>query len=195
MIRPLPFTWPYAAVFWVAFLWSFLPEAGIVSRAQRTQGKTDSKSLQVIMAAQGFGTFLAFSIAWWPGMLMPMVPRLIAFVVGTLMLVFGSLLRRHCWRMLGASFTGDVRAHAGQKVIADGAYRYVRHPSYTAGIVMTTGVGVALGSWLSALVALVFSSASYVYRMNVEERALMAEIGEPYRVFASTRKRLVPFIY
>jgi len=195
MVRPLPFTLPYAPIFWLAFLWAFLPEAGIVNRAQRAQSKTDSKSLQVIMAVQGLGTFLAFSIAWWPGMLMPIVQRLIAFIVGTLMIVFGSLLRRHCWRMLGSSFTGDVRAHAGQKVVTAGAYNYVRHPAYTAGIMMTAGVGIALGSWLSALVAVVFSSAAYIYRMNVEERALMAEIGEPYRAFASTRKRLVPFLY
>ena len=195
MTHPLPFTWPYAAIFWAAFLWAFAPEFGLVDRAQRAQGKADSNSLQVIMGMQGLSTFVAFSIAWWPRMLMPIVPRLIAFVIGILMILFGSLVRRHCFRMLGASFTGDVRAHADQQVVSAGAYRFVRHPSYTAGIMTAAGLGVALGSWWSALVAVVFPSAAYVYRMNVEERVLLSEIGEPYRVFASTRKRLVPFIY
>jgi protein-S-isoprenylcysteine O-methyltransferase Ste14 len=31
--------------------------------------------------------------------------------------------------------------------------------------------------------------------MNVEERTLLAVIGEPYRQFMRTRKRLIPFIY
>jgi protein-S-isoprenylcysteine O-methyltransferase Ste14 len=195
MTHPLPFTWPYALIFWAVFLWAYFPEYAIIKNASREQSKTDSKSLQIIMAGQSIGMLLAFGIAWWPGMLMPFGPRVAAFVVGTLLVFLGSLLRRHCWRMLGASFTGDVRANADQRVVTEGAYRFVRHPSYSAGIILTFGLGLALGSWPSAAVALVFTLASYIYRMNVEERALMAEIGEPYRAFARTRKRLVPFLY
>jgi len=36
---------------------------------------------------------------------------------------------------------------------------------------------------------------AYVYRMNVEEHALLTVIGQPYRDFMSSRKRLIPFIY
>jgi protein-S-isoprenylcysteine O-methyltransferase Ste14 len=31
--------------------------------------------------------------------------------------------------------------------------------------------------------------------MTVEERALLAVVGEPYREFMRTRRRLIPFIY
>jgi len=41
----------------------------------------------------------------------------------------------------------------------------------------------------------VISFAVYGYRIAVEERALLAAIGEPYREFMSTRKRLIPFVY
>ena len=41
----------------------------------------------------------------------------------------------------------------------------------------------------------VTSIAAYVYRMNVEEHALLSVVGQPYREFMSTRKRLIPFIY
>ena len=64
-----------------------------------------------------------------------------------------------------------------------------------AGPPIRAGVGVALGSWASAALFTVASIAVYVYRMNVEERALLAVIGEPYRQFLSTRRRLIPFIY
>jgi protein-S-isoprenylcysteine O-methyltransferase Ste14 len=37
--------------------------------------------------------------------------------------------------------------------------------------------------------------AVYAYRIAVEERALLAVVGEPYREFIRTRKRLIPFIY
>ena len=48
-MTPLIFVWPYALPFWAVFLWAFLPEFGIVRRAQRSQAASDSKSLQVIM--------------------------------------------------------------------------------------------------------------------------------------------------
>ena len=52
-----------------------------------------------------------------------------------------------------------------------------------------------LGSWVSALVLAVASFAVYVYRIRVEERTLLTVIGEPYRRFMSTRKRMIPFVY
>ena len=194
-MRPLPFVWPHAIVFWLVFFWAFAPEFGIVRRAQKSQTETDSRSLQIIMLGQGLAFFASFWLAWVPALQFPVSLRVVAFYTGIAMLIAGSLLRRHCWRMLGSSFTGDVRARADQVVVDRGAYRIVRHPAYTAGIILNTGVGVALGSWLAALLMAGASFAVYVYRIAVEERTLLTVIGEPYRQFMATRKRLIPFLY
>lgn len=194
-MRPLPFVWPYAGVFWIAFVWAFWPEFGILRRAQRSGNSADSKSLQVIMLGMQVAYLGAFPLAWVPGFWLAPAHRVAVFWCGTALLASGSLLRRHCWRMLGASFTGDVRARPDQQVVTRGAYAILRHPSYTGGILMNTGIGVALGSWASALLLAVTSFAVYGYRIAVEERALLAAIGEPYREFMSTRKRLIPFVY
>ena len=194
-MRPLPYVLPYAIVFWLAFLWAFAPEFRIVRNAQREQGSTDSKSLQVITRGQGLAFAASFFLAWVPALrLAPRHPRLV-FVAGIALMIGGSLLRRHCWRMLGASFTGDVRARADQEVVSRGAYQILRHPSYTAGILLNAGVGIALGSWLSALLLTIASFVVYQYRITVEERALLGTIGEPYRQFMAGRKRLIPFVY
>jgi protein-S-isoprenylcysteine O-methyltransferase Ste14 len=60
---------------------------------------------------------------------------------------------------------------------------------------MHTGIGIALGSWGSALVLALVTLAVYGYRIHVEERALLSALGEPYRDFTRGRKRLIPFIY
>ncbi|MGH7621222.1 MAG: methyltransferase family protein [Gemmatimonadaceae bacterium] len=192
---PLPYVWPYALIFWGVFVWAFIPEMGIIRRARRTQGPTDSKSIQVITAVGSVGFFVAFPLAWLPALQVAASYRVAAFVAGVVLLAGGSLLRRHCWRMLGASFTGDVQVRPDQQIVERGAYRLVRHPSYTAGILMNVGVGIAVGSWASALILLVASVAAYGYRMRVEERALLAGIGEPYARFMQSRKRLLPFVY
>jgi protein-S-isoprenylcysteine O-methyltransferase Ste14 len=195
MSRPLPFVWPYALIFWAIFLWAFFPEFRIVRRASRAQTSTDSKSLQVILAGQSLGSFASFWVAWVPVLQFPAAFRMTSFVLGVALIVAGSVLRRHCWRMLGTSFTGDVRARADQEVVSRGAYRVLRHPSYTAGILLNVGVGFALGNWLSVLLLGVATTTAYIYRMAVEERTLLAVIGEPYRQFMQDRKRLIPFVY
>jgi len=96
---------------------------------------------------------------------------------------------------LGSSFTGDVRADPNQRIMTTGAYALLRHPSYSAGILMNIGIGLALGSWASTALLALAAFAVYSYRIAVEERALIRVIGEPYRDFMSKRRRLIPFIY
>ena len=193
-MTPLPFVWPYALVFWAAFAWAYFPESRIVRNAQRDKTATDGKSIQVIVYGGGIATFAAFAIAWTPAFQFA-THRVAIFFSGVAVLIAASWLRRHCFRMLGASFTGDVRARADQQIVTRGAYTFLRHPSYTAGILLNTGMGIALGSWASAILLTVAAFVVYSYRIAVEERALLSAIGEPYRVFMNTRKRLIPFVY
>ena len=193
-MTPLPFVWPYALLFWSVFVWVFWPEFGILRRAQRSGNAKDAKSLQVIVGGLQLATLGAYPLAWVSALQIP-GNRVVVFLVGVALFVLGSLLRRHCFRMLGASFTGDVRASADQLVVSRGAYGILRHPSYTAAIILNTGMGIALGSWASATILLIASFAVYSYRIAVEERALLAAIGAPYQQFMRTRKRLIPFVY
>lgn len=197
-MKPLFEIFPYSAVSWIIFVWAFWPEFRIIGRAARPAsraGSLDSGSCHVIMLGTWVAYAIAVPLASKATFQFPAVLRLAAFVAGLAMLVTGSLLRRHCWRMLGTSFTGDVRVQAGQSIVSTGAYAHLRHPAYAAGTLMHTGLGVAMGSWGSALVLALVSLAAYSYRIHVEERALVSTLGEPYREFMRGRKRLIPFIY
>ena len=182
-------------VFWLVMAWAFSPEFGVIRRARHTGNTTDARSLQLIMFGMNLAFLAGFFIAWLPVMRIGSAIVVPIFWIGIALMISGSLLRRHCFRMLGESFTGDVRASPDQQVVTRGAYSLLRHPSYTAGILMNAGVGLALGSWASVLLITAITLAVYSYRISVEERALLAAIGEPYREFMSTRKRLIPFLY
>jgi protein-S-isoprenylcysteine O-methyltransferase Ste14 len=195
-MRPLAYAFPYAVIFWAAFFWAFVREAGVIGRAQKAAasgGAPDDKgSLRLVVLTQSIGFAAAFSLAW--------IARgryadpYVAFWVGMVMLVAGAVLRRVCFRALGASFTGEVRVRPDQRVIVAGPYRWVRHPSYTAGILMITGVAIALGSWIGAIIAFLLAVAGYAYRVRVEERALSATLGDAYRSYAATTKRFIPYV-
>jgi protein-S-isoprenylcysteine O-methyltransferase Ste14 len=193
-VKPLPFVWPYALVFWTVELWAFFPEFRLLRNTKKTGSEKDAKSLQVILFGLNIAFFAAFLLAFTP-LYQIVRNRVPVFFFGVALMIGGSLLRRHCFRILGESFTGDVRASADQQVITRGAYSLVRHPSYTAAIILNSGLALALGSWLSLAVLFIISLIVYSYRISVEERALLTTIGDPYRQFMNTRKRLIPFIY
>jgi protein-S-isoprenylcysteine O-methyltransferase Ste14 len=197
-MKPLPYVFPYALIFWAIFAWAFWPEFQIVRRARQSARRADSPdagSYRVIVIGMWIAFAAAFPLAWVDGLQFPRNAHVAVLIVGLIFLIGGSLLRRHCWHMLGSSFTGDVQAHVGQRIVTSGAYALLRHPSYTAGMLMNAGVGLALGSWASAALLVVSSVAVYCYRMVVEERALLSAVGQPYREFLRTRKRLIPYVY
>lgn len=197
-MRPEVFIWPQALVFWAVYVWAFAPEFRMVrtaARADRANERSqDARSLQVIIVGMWLGLFAAFPLAFMPRFAFPAAARVPALWIGTALLGAGSLLRRHCWRMLGSYFTGNVQTVTGQRVIDRGAYRYVRHPSYTAGIMMFAGIGIALGSWLSTAITLATSIAVYTYRVRIEEAALAAALGQPYLDYMKSRKRFIPYV-
>ncbi len=196
-MRPLPFVFPHAVVFWLVWIWTFMPEWRIVQQARIDSKNADSKdagSIRVIMAAMWISFLLSFVTAWVRLFAFPAGAQLYTFYVGVALFALGSLLRRACWRALGEFFTGDVRARADQPVIQTGPYRWVRHPSYTAAMLIFIGIGLALGNWLSLALLTTGAVVAYGYRVKVEERALVQEIGEPYVQYMRTHKRFVPGI-
>jgi protein-S-isoprenylcysteine O-methyltransferase Ste14 len=196
-VRPLPFVWPYALVFWAVYAWSFFPEWKVVRGGMKGVKSPDSKddgSLPVLLAGMQVALLLAFFLAFVHSWMFPPRAKLPLFAVGLSLILLGSLLRRYCFRTLGEYFTGDVRARSDQPVIGTGPYTLIRHPSYTAGMMMFIGIGLALGSWLSFAVTAIGAIATYWYRVTIEERALVSTIGDPYRLFMKDRKRFIPYI-
>jgi len=193
-VRPLAYVSPYAWLFWAVFLVVYLPEFRLIVRARPEPGQIPDRSMALILVAGWIGFPLAFSVA--------NVSRFILvrrqktwFVAGLALMLLGSWLRRHCFRVLGKYFTGNVKVVDGQTVIQEGAYRWVRHPSYTGGMLMYLGSGLALTNWLSALVIVLFGGLGYAYRVRFEERALQASLGEDYRQYMQRTKRFVPFVF
>ena len=196
-MRPLPFVWPYALIFWAVDIWAFLPEMKIVRGGLQGGKRADSKdsgSMKVLLAGMGVATLIAYPIAFVKAWSFPLSWQLPLFAVGVLVMFLGSVLRRYCWRTLGEYFTGDVSVRPGQPIISSGPYRLVRHPSYSAGMMMYIGIGLALGSWFSLALLTIATYATYSYRVIVEERVLLDALGEPYEAYMKERKRFIPYV-
>ena len=65
------------------------------------------------------------------------------------------------WAMTTNRFFSSVvriQSDRGHHVVTSGPYAFVRHPGYSAGILILAASGVALGSWLAAALASTASS-------------------------------------
>lgn len=117
------------------------------------------------------------------------------FLIGITLMLAGLAFRFYAMSVLGRFFTYDVAVHPGQTVVEVGPYRHIRHPSYTGALITLVGLGLALGNWAGLLALLACMGTAYAYRISVEEAALVAALGEPYKEYMRRTRRLVPFLY
>lgn len=191
---------PLAAVFWVAYVWAFfVSEWKIIKRTKADLSQANAfhqdSHLKISQFVMPLSQLIAFAVAFIEPLQFRTSDPNVLFWIGITMLIGASILRRHCFRMLGEYFTFDVRVHEEQPVIERGAYTWVRHPSYTAAILMFTGVGFSLGNWVSLVILSTIAVFVYMKRIAVEERALEETLGERYRAYMQSRKRLIPYVY
>jgi protein-S-isoprenylcysteine O-methyltransferase len=193
---PLAYTFPIGLVFWAAFAWAFYPEFRLLRKSgtKTIPGAQDRGSYNVIMYGQGIANFVSFAIATRSATAIQ-AHRAEWYWLGITLIIAGSSLRRHCFRTLGGQFTAAVRVRDEDAIVERGAYRWIRHPSYSAALLMFMGIGFALGNWASLVVVSGVSVIVYLYRIHVEEAALVGTHGDRYRAYVTRTRRLVPFLY
>lgn len=136
------------------------------------------------------------------------------FLVGVMLLVAASSLRIICYRHLGRHFTFELSLHEEHKLITDGPYAVVRHPSYTALFIYFAGSALTFlgeGSWwaeygvmyglgrISGMVVVATLTTWVLFfltRVRLEDQALSSNFKEQWsRWSVQTPYKLLPLIY
>jgi protein-S-isoprenylcysteine O-methyltransferase Ste14 len=87
-----------------------------------------------------------------------------------------------------------IQTDRGHHLVTAGPYRFVRHPAYAAGPFLFVGGGLALGSWLAALLGLVMVLP--ILRRTAWEDRVLREQLEGYAAYAQqVRYRLFPGVW
>jgi protein-S-isoprenylcysteine O-methyltransferase Ste14 len=194
-VTPLPYTQTGAKIAFYVTLGAFVlleQRTRLRSLLHRQGSRTDKGSLAVVIASVVAGILAAFLFASDVAGAAITFGRWPVFAAGVVLMWAGIIVRQWAITVLGRFFTVDVRVQSGQTVVDRGPYRWVRHPSYSGMILTFVGIGLALGNWLSLAVLAVVPTAGLIFRINVEERALVEALGESYRRFAAGRRRLFP---
>lgn len=168
----------------------------VVKRARRGEAQVaDQGSLALIWLVVGFSMFSAYSLKYAVPQFDFQSLGVAASVAGAVLFVVGLAIRWYAIIYLGRFFTVNVAIAHDHKLIEDGPYRYVRHPAYSGGLLAFVGLGLCIGNWVSLAVVLVPILSVFLWRIHVEEAALLTGLGAPYRSYMDRTKRLIPGVY
>ena len=163
--------------------------------SRKTASVTDRGSLIILIGLQWIGLFLNFLFGW----LFPMaaIPwqRTALFILGLILMLAGVALRWYSIWTLGRYFTRDVAVSADQQVVQRGPYHLIRHPAYTGTLLTMLGVGLVVTNWASIAILLICIFVGHLYRVNVEEQALIQAISQPYIEYMRRTRRFIPFVF
>jgi protein-S-isoprenylcysteine O-methyltransferase Ste14 len=104
-------------------------------------------------------------------------------------------IRLHAIRTLARHFTSRVTLLEDHALVREGAYRWIRHPSYLGQILILVGFGALLANAVSLIAAPLLTTVALLLRIRVEERALAEHFGQAYEDYRRVTARLLPFVW
>jgi protein-S-isoprenylcysteine O-methyltransferase len=154
----------------------------------------DQRSLFILWVVIIVSIWLAIQMVWIArGATLPYLRGF--YVFGFCAFLGGLILRWYSIGYLGRYFTVNVAIDPEHELVDSGPYRYIRHPSYTGALLAFLGLGLCLGNWLSILFLTVPIIGAFLWRIRIEETALLEALGQDYRDYMRRTERLVPWVY
>lgn len=101
------------------------------------------------------------------------------YAIGILIMLAGLILAIWARRTLGRNWSANVQIKQDHELVTDGPYATVRHPIYTALILMFVGNAIVVGD-VRGVVGVLIVWASFYLKSRREEQFMLSEFGEPY---------------
>jgi protein-S-isoprenylcysteine O-methyltransferase Ste14 len=89
---------------------------------------------------------------------------------------------------------GGSAPRSGDKMVAQGPYRLIRHPMYTAALSIALGLACLIQSWAFFCVFCVYLGL-IIPLIAEEEAGLQKAYGERYAEYVRKTRKLIPFVY
>jgi protein-S-isoprenylcysteine O-methyltransferase len=183
---------------WQIMYWTWVASEvviGIGTRTRKSTGKVHDRGSLVLLWIVVFSSMTA---AIWLSEATP--PNMFGGtrslkLAGLIVLVIALAIRWTAIYTLGKSFSSNVAILDSQKLNRSGLYRYVRHPSYLGLLLVFLAVGLHSRNSISFFIAVVPTTAALLYRIRVEESALLRAFGEEYASYSKQVSRLIPGLY
>jgi protein-S-isoprenylcysteine O-methyltransferase Ste14 len=201
LLFPVAGTWQYwQAWLFVALLfvpmtfmgvWLYIYQPQLLSKRLNNKEKQQQQKHVVALSGLMFiGGFLVCGLdcryAWSEVPIWCIVVAAVGFLIGYAL--YAQVMRENAY------LSRVVEVQEGQQLIDTGLYGVIRHPMYTATILMYLAIPVVLGSWW-ALIVFGLYPVLIVMRIHNEEEVIAVGL-EGYTDYQNrVRWRLIPYIW
>ncbi|KAJ7094659.1 Isoprenylcysteine carboxyl methyltransferase family-domain-containing protein [Mycena belliarum] len=119
-----------------------------------------------------------------------------ASLIGMVMVVVGQALRSGAMIQASTNFSHAVafQKRDSHKLVTDGIYAWLRHPSYTGFFYWALGTQVVLQNPVSFVLYTGVMWRFFYYRTRAEERALIKFFGDDYVQYRKRVGTMIPFV-
>lgn len=117
------------------------------------------------------------------------------FAIGMALFGIGFLIRIYSILTLKHYFTYSVAEVENHKIIETGLYKIIRHPGYLGQLIIFMGISISISNWLSILLMMIPVTLGFLYRIKVEEKFMLDQLGEDYKNYLERTKRIIPILY
>lgn len=164
------------------------PEDQTVKRREEGVASTVAGLLSLI----GFVTIIAYvaNPAWMSWAALPFPTWLRWTGVGIALLGFAVL--QWSQNTLGRNWSDRPRMLKEQTLITSGPYHYVRHPIYTAFLLILGSTFLISANWMIGLAWISMVIVEIASRIQFEESLLIEYFGDQYREYMKKTGRLFP---
>ena len=144
--------------------------------------------------------FLAIAMLWadtlpLPWLLQPLFLRSwTSFYSGAVIVAAGLAISVWARIYLAGNWSGTVTLKHDHELIQSGPYRLARHPIYTGLLLAFIGSALARDE-VRGVLAVVIAGLALWRKLRLEEKWMVQEFGDVYRVYCRRTKALVPFLF
>ena len=114
--------------------------------------------------------------------------------VGLTLNALGLVLAIWARRCLGRFWSGNITIKVEHQLVRNGPYRILRHPIYTALLLLYLGTAIVCGE-LHALLGLAVAIAAFLRKIRLEEANLLRAFSAGYREYRGETWALIPRVF
>lgn len=106
--------------------------------------------------------------------------------------LLGFLLLQWAHQALGRNWSDTPRLLKEQSLVTNGPYRWVRHPIYTAFLLIMSATLFISANWFIGLMWIIMTFLEVMSRISSEEGMMLEQFGDVYRMYMQGTGRLLP---
>ena len=168
----------------------------LMAKDVKSSVRTESTLSRLIRA---ISIILAFLLLWIPKFPISLLTirflpdSYLVFWIGFIVTTGGLYFSVWARKCLGKNWSQAVTIKDDHQLIKDGPYAIVRHPIYTGLLLGFIGTSIAVGE-LRGLIADVLVFGVLLFKLKLEDKWLLEQFGESYKIYYQKVSAFIPFI-